>query len=168
METKKCLCLLLENQLIRGVLMEKLRVLWRFLTKAVIELGWITPFFSTWLKEFDYFVSRTRERRVLLLIDNASSHGRIENLSELANVDVLFLPKNKTSVLQPLDPGVIACVKQRYRRKQYERALGSIENEDTRDLYNVNLLQAIQWVPTVWDGIEAKVIYNCWEKNKVN
>ena len=99
--------------------------------------------FSIWLKELDDFVSRTRERRVLLLIDNASSHVRIENLPELANVDVLFLPKNTTLVLQPLDAGVIACVKKRYRRKQYERALGLTENEDTRDLYNMNLLQAI-------------------------
>ena len=48
-------------------------------------------------------------------MDKASSHGRIENLPELANVDVLFLPKNTTSVLQPLEAGVIACVKQRYR-----------------------------------------------------
>ena len=123
--------------------------------------------FSTWLKEFDDFVSRTRERRVLLLIDNASSHGRIENLPELANVDVLFLLKNTTSVLQPLDPAVIAWVKQRYRSKQYKRTLGLIENKDTRDLYNVNLLQGIQWVSRIWDEIEAKVIYNCWEKTRL-
>ncbi len=66
-------------------------------------------FFSTWLKQFDPFVSKTPGRRVALLLDNASAHGKIEDLSFLSNVEVIFLPKNTTAFLQPLDAGVIAA-----------------------------------------------------------
>ena len=31
----------------------------------------------------------------------------------------------------------------------------------------MNLLQTIQWVSKIWDEIEAKLIYNCWEKTKL-
>ncbi len=34
--------------------------------------------FSAWLKEFDIYVSKTPERRVALLLDNASAHGKLK------------------------------------------------------------------------------------------
>lgn len=102
-----------------------------------------------------------------MLTDNASSHGRIENLLELVHADVSFLSKNTSSILQTLDAGVIACVQQRYRRKLYECALFLIENENNRELCSVNLLQAMQWVSTIWSDIEGMVIYNCWEQTKL-
>ncbi len=39
-----------------------------------------------------------------------------------------------------------------------------IENQDTKDLYNVNLLQAMNWINTNWEDINQKIIYNCWKK----
>ncbi|KAK1937943.1 Tigger transposable element-derived protein 6 [Phytophthora citrophthora] len=53
-------------------------------------------------------------RHILLLVDNVSSHK--EPQVPLSNVRMEFLPKNTTSVLQPLDQGVIACIKQRFNR----------------------------------------------------
>ena len=48
-----------------------------------------------------------------LLIDNASCRGQTDNLPYLRYVRVHFLPKGTTSVLQPLDQGLIACMKKR-------------------------------------------------------
>ena len=64
------------------------------------------------------------KRRILLLLDNATSHGcpgvekTVHGLRalELSNVTCLFLPANTTSVVQPLDAGIIAAFKARYRR----------------------------------------------------
>jgi hypothetical protein len=47
-----------------------------------------------------------QKRKVLLLIDNASSHGKIV----LSNVRVKFYPPNCTSRLQPLDQGIIKTI----------------------------------------------------------
>jgi hypothetical protein len=41
-----------------------------------------------------------------LLLDNASSHNA-ENIPTLSNIKVHFLPPNTTSILQPLDQGII-------------------------------------------------------------
>ena len=73
--------------------------------------------FFEWLIEFDFYIGRTPGCRVALLIDNACCHGRIENLPSLRNVAVLFLPKRTTSRVKPLDAGIIACIKRRYRRR---------------------------------------------------
>ena len=58
-------------------------------------------------------------RRILLLMDNASSHmlpvEAIEQeglkMIELSNITLLFLPANTTSIVQPLDAGIIHAFK---------------------------------------------------------
>lgn len=54
--------------------------------------------------------------RALLLLDNALSHPPEEDLVE-GNIKALFLPPNVTSLIQPMDQGVIEWLKRCYRRK---------------------------------------------------
>ncbi len=117
--------------------------------------------FSSWLKKFDDYVSKTNGRRVALLLDNALAHGRLKDYLVLENIEVTFLPKNTTAYLQCLDADVIAASKRRYRRKQYERALPLLERANTKQLYNVNLLQAMNWICSIWEDINPHTIYNC-------
>ena len=105
--------------------------------------------FSGWLKSFEEYVPRTNGRNFALLVDNALLHGRIQDLPVLSNVEVICLPKNSTSCLESLDAGVIASLKKRYRRTQYERALCLIEEENTQDLYNVNFLVACKTITPI-------------------
>ncbi|GFU04188.1 tigger transposable element-derived protein 1 [Trichonephila clavipes] len=42
--------------------------------------------------------------KVLLIVDNAASHPQLEH----PNVQLVFLPPNTTSLIQPLDQGIIA------------------------------------------------------------
>ena len=75
----------------------------------------LTTLFQEWLQEFDYQVGQKhRGQRVLLLLDNCSSH-KIENIA-LSYVDVYFLPPNTTSKLQLMDAGIIMAFKKHYRR----------------------------------------------------
>jgi hypothetical protein len=78
--------------------------------------AWMTiVLFQEWLQEFDALVGRQhRGQRVLLLIDNCSSH-KLDGLI-LRYVDVQFLPPNTTSKIQPMDAGVIMAFKRHYRR----------------------------------------------------
>ena len=72
----------------------------------------LSTLFQEWLQDFDYQVSQKYGgQRVLLLLDNCSSH-KLENLV-LSCVDVYFLSPNTTSKLQPLDARII---KKHYRR----------------------------------------------------
>jgi DDE superfamily endonuclease len=84
--------------------------------------AWMTgPIFQDYLRRFDRHVGRP----VLLLIDNASSH-MFEGL-ELPNVEIICLPPNTNSKLQPLDAGIIATLKKHYRRQQITWSLDQLD-----------------------------------------
>ncbi|KAL6498450.1 hypothetical protein OROHE_026718 [Orobanche hederae] len=60
--------------------------------------GWMTSlFFVEWLK---WFASRL-DRNVLLLLDNCTTHGEKEHLPPLHHTNIMFLPPNSTSKIQP-------------------------------------------------------------------
>ncbi len=117
--------------------------------------------FFEWQGRFDSYIGRTRNKRVVLLLDNASCHGSNTNTPVLSNVTVIFLPKRTTSRLQPMDAGVIADIKRRYRIRKYERALDLMEGDDTYKLYQVNVLTAIEWMHEIWNEIDSTTIHNC-------
>ena len=56
---------------------------------------------------------KMQKHHILLFLDNCLSHPDIK----LSNVKLRFLPKNATSHLQPLDKGIIAWLKNFYRRQ---------------------------------------------------
>ena len=56
------------------------------------------------------------ERNVILFLDNATVHP-ISLVDKFSNIEVLFLPKNTVSRLQPLDTGIIQSFKSKYRKK---------------------------------------------------
>ena len=69
-----------------------------------------------WLRIVDTSM-RIRRRNILLFMDNCSTHF---NLPKLKNVTVHYLPKNTTSILQPLDQGIIKNFQVHYRRQVVE------------------------------------------------
>eukprot|EP00171_Calliarthron_tuberculosum_P021816 IDg21816t1 len=71
------------------------------------------------------------------------AHGNATTLPSLSNVELVFLPPNTTSKLQPWDAGIIASMKVHYRRFQMERALDLAEEESVLDIYKVEILSAM-------------------------
>ena len=55
-----------------------------------------------------------QKRRVLLILDNFTGH-KIQELYTPNNIEFLLLPPNPTTLLQPLDAGIIKNFKTHYR-----------------------------------------------------
>ncbi|XP_060879159.1 tigger transposable element-derived protein 4-like [Metopolophium dirhodum] len=86
--------------------------------------AWMTStIFSNWLYEWDKKL-QAKSRSILLLIDNCAAHPK--NV-QLKNITLEFLPPNTTSLIQPLDMGIIKNLKVRYRMKLVHFILEEIE-----------------------------------------
>ncbi|XP_049271802.1 uncharacterized protein LOC119393115 [Rhipicephalus sanguineus] len=77
-------------------------------------------------------------RKVLFVVDNCPGHGKIDNL---AAVRLEFLPANMTSVLQPMDQGVIEIARKYYRKSLLHRILLSYDNGKS--------MKSICWVQSI-------------------
>ncbi|OAD76749.1 hypothetical protein PHYBLDRAFT_109106, partial [Phycomyces blakesleeanus NRRL 1555(-)] len=80
---------------------------------------WMTQsIFHVFLCHYDHSM-KAQNRKVLLILDNFSGH--IVDYAP-TNVELLFLPPNTTSHLQPLDGGIIQAFKTYFKCKQYGKA----------------------------------------------
>ncbi|CAG8442858.1 1320_t:CDS:2 [Dentiscutata heterogama] len=95
---------------------------------------------------------------ILLILDNATSHA-IGTLS-LTNVEILFLPKNTTSKIQPIDTVIITSFKLRYGHLQLQHAIDRNEAGEN-DIYKVDQLQGMRWAKIAWNEVTVEMIKNC-------
>ncbi|CAI5956552.1 unnamed protein product [Closterium sp. NIES-64] len=133
-------------------------------------------------KLFTYFISQLNAamyaegRKIVLLLDNASSHMLRSELawSEIvcgmrttcmSNVRLVFLPPNTTAFTQPLDQGIIATVKARYRQ-HWLRAFSALWNGDGATSavarFRPNLRDVLAWLSDAWTSVGARTIQRCW------
>ena len=90
-------------------------------------------------------------RSIILFMDNAGCHP--PDLKEkYSNMKIVYLPPNTTSMLQPLDLGIIKKCKVYYRKLLMRFILAKIENCSSASevLQSVNVLHAIRWVAEAW------------------
>lgn len=92
----------------------------------------------------------------MLFVDNCAAHGHINNLK---SVRVEFLPPNTTSVLQPMDQGVIRTLKVNYRSRLLSRVVVCL---DSGKVYSVDLLGALSMLADAWKSIPSTTLHNCF------
>lgn len=120
--------------------------------------AWMTKvIFNKWLLNFDSQMAK-QKRKVLLFLDNCSSHMQIPVLQA---TKVAYFPPGTTSKAQPIDQGIVHSVKSRYRTRLTERLLYDMQQK--RESV-IDLRFAVQVLSAVWEQIEAKVIKNCFRK----
>lgn len=137
---------------------ENLPVIYRYNKKA-----WMNGrIFEEWLKNVDKKMRR-QKRKILLFLDNASSHTELS----LNNVKVVRLPANCTSVLQPMDQGIIQTLKLKFFKHQSTHILGQMEKTSVMGsdlLKNINVLDTIYWIDRAWRAVEISTICKCFDK----
>ena len=126
--------------------------------------AWMTSvLFEKWLRKLDFRMQK-EGRKIALVLDNCSSHPDIKGLT---HVKLVFLPPppppNTTAMTQPMDAGVIRCLKFYYRKNLAEMRLLAFEEQSE---FKVNLLNVLQILENAWNSVSDKVIQNCFKKVK--
>lgn len=118
--------------------------------------AWMTrDLFTEWLMCFDKDMTK-QKRKILLILDNCTAHNVNPTLK---SIELLFLPPNTTSRLQPADQGIIQNLKVKYRRRLVERLL--VRSDVNMDL-KINLLEGLQILYGAWSDVLQDTIANCW------
>lgn len=99
----------------------------------------------------------------LLLLDNAPAHP--DDLC-VGNIRCMFLPPNTTSTLQPMDQGVLECLKRRYRKLLLTELL--FGDRDVDGVVNfwktLTLKDCVYWIAEAWDFLPQRTVQRSWHK----
>ncbi|XP_057312199.1 tigger transposable element-derived protein 4-like [Hydractinia symbiolongicarpus] len=126
------------------------------------RVGWDSSLFEEWVREINAMFLK-EGRKIVLIIDNCPAHPDVGGLS---NIKLIFLPPNTTSVSQPMDQGVIRCLKSLYRQKLVNMMIQNLEKG--KDLPKVSILRALQILVSSWDKVKKETIVNCFKKSKIS
>ncbi|EIN10152.1 DDE-domain-containing protein, partial [Punctularia strigosozonata HHB-11173 SS5] len=120
--------------------------------------SWMTSaLFEEWIKDFDLDM-RSQGRHIILLIDNFSGHA-IDYIP--TNIEIEFFTPNLTAAVQPLDAGVIRCVKAHYRIAFCIRAL-DLDDAGEANIFKINLREVMHMALKAWEDVSPETIAHCW------
>ena len=135
--------------------------------------SWMTAdLFENWFD--NHFVPGVREYlklsgleyKAILTLDNAPSHTKFltsKNGGD-SNIQCISFPPNTTSIIQPMDQGVLETVKRLYRKKFMRTALN--EDNECKPLAevkkNITIKNAIFWSAEAWSEITPHSICSSW------
>ena len=123
--------------------------------------GW---YWRRWIVDNTNFAIHCRNgRNVLPFCDNASCH---KLNYELSNTKVIFMTCNTTSLIQPLDLGIIRTVKVYYRTQVIRQRVIAIDNGDKPDDFarSISVLMALYMLKRAFVLLTPSTIYNCFRK----
>lgn len=90
--------------------------------------------FEKWLRDWDRDLV-TKKKKILLLVDNCPAHP---NVTDLNSITLAFLPPNTTSVLQPMDQGIIRALKTNFRKNLVLKMINSLAVNDDNPSTKIN------------------------------
>lgn len=122
------------------------------------------------MKEF--LIKKNLAFKVLLLLDNVGSHDLFLQILH-PNIEVMFLPPNTTSVLQPMDQSIMATFKTNYLKRVMDKML-KVANHQSQGVENsfkvkqfwkeFNISDSFGLVDESWNEIESLTLNRCWSK----
>mmetsp|Transcript_29354 Transcript_29354/g.59097 ORF Transcript_29354/g.59097 Transcript_29354/m.59097 type:complete len:617 (-) Transcript_29354:2-1852(-) len=133
-----------------------------------------------WFADFVKHVKRRTNDPILLIMDNCAAHNDDTFKDVSGQVRVIFLPPNCTSVYQPMDCGVIAMIKKRYRHRLllklldvyndmmtlFEQNKGRTRGTNGLDEgYAPHLRDCMDILAEITPEFTPEKIRNCWEKS---
>ncbi|XP_065903850.1 jerky protein homolog-like [Dysidea avara] len=116
-----------------------------------------------------HFIPCIQEKlgEAVLVLDNCAAHPDANELvSENGKIIAKFLSPNVTSLIQPMDQGVLVGLKRRYKKKLLGRMV--FTDEDGMSivdfLKSVNTKVVVDLISDAWDEVKGEAVKKSWEK----
>ena len=111
-----------------------------------------------------YLADQNLAFKVLLLVNNAPRHPRDLKVAH-PNIKVIFLVPNTTSLIQPLDQGIIATFKMYYTRRTFCCILDAMDpmltiGQCLKEFNTAHCIGAIK--ESSLDEVKTSTINACW------
>ena len=100
-------------------------------------------------------------------MDNAPCHPEDLN-DKFSQIKIVFLPKNTTSRLQPLDLGIIQTFKLKYYKRLLTHVVYKVDDCSTASevCKSVDVLQAIRWTAMAWNDVLKSTVVKCFYQGR--
>ncbi|XP_060658136.1 tigger transposable element-derived protein 4-like isoform X2 [Drosophila nasuta] len=122
--------------------------------------AWMTStIFMNWVRHWDAEL-QTQNKKILLLVDNCPIHPQI---SDLTNITLVFLPPNTTSVLQPMNQGIIRVIKSTFRKNLVLKIISNMNENKDENYPKITILDAILMINDAWQQLSALTIANSFK-----
>lgn len=151
----------------KGIDKSTLPVLYRNQKNAWVD----TELFDDWFKNSFVPYAKVKlmdlglEPKAILILDNCSVYPSEEELvSEDGKFISKFLPPNVTSLIQPMDQGVLECLKRVYRKSVLRELISRKEEDMLTFLKKIDMLRVIEKIAISWDDISPATIRKSWRK----
>ena len=145
-----------------------LPVVWRANPSAWVTLKVFQDWFDHhFIPEVKLYCQRSDiPFKILLVLDNAPGHPPDLDESN-PDVKVVYLPPNTTSILQPMDQGVIANFKKYYLRRTYKMALKAVDsgfNITLREWWKkYDILKVVKNIDASWKEVTEVNLNSVWK-----
>ncbi|XP_070591828.1 tigger transposable element-derived protein 1-like [Erythrolamprus reginae] len=134
-----------------------------WITKALTR-DWFHQCFIPQVK--DYLAGKGLNFKVLLLMDNAGGHDDLAH--EHAGVQVEFLPPNTTSLIQPMDQGVIRAFKALYTRNSLGSLMEAMDADENFTLrgywHQYTIASCLKNIQNALMAMKSQTMNACWKK----
>ena len=116
--------------------------------------------FEEWVHKLDRKF-RADDRKIALIIDNCPPHPSV---SILTNVQIVFLPPNTTSILQPMDQGVIRSLNAHYRGRAVRLLCRALEKKEPCP--KISILQTMKILADSWEAVTKTIIHQLFQEGR--
>ena len=97
------------------------------------------------------------DSKVILILDNCRAHPPAQELVS-GNIFAVFLPPNVTSLIQPMDQGIIANIKHIYKAA-FLRKLVNADMDVPTFQRSFDLRDAVYSVALAWKGVKPELLF---------
>lgn len=126
-------------------------------------IDWFKNHFVPEVRAHGRAIGLAPDCKILLLLDNCSAHPAAELLN-IDNVIVKYMPPNCTSLIQPMDQGVLRSLKCKYKALFLKRILNACNNGGGVAAFQkeFSIKDAVWGAARAWEDIPSATLSNAW------